>query len=127
LVEPARRLEASERTGPEGILTPLGEEEPERLAGLVRESGAEAVAICLLFSYLDPTHERRIAAHLRERLPGVHVSASHEALPRFREYERCSTTALDSYLSPLLCSYPGGPGEAAAESKLPQPLVMQSS
>src|SRR4029077_19787559 len=127
LVEPARRLEASERTGPEGILTPLGEEEPERLAGLVRESGAEAGAICLLFFYLDPTHQRPLAAHLRERLPGVHVSASHEVLPRFREYERCSTTAIDAYLSPLLGRYLGELGAAAAAAGLPEPQVMQSS
>jgi len=127
LVEPGLRLEADERTGPGGILTPLGEEEPERLAARVRESGAESVAICLLFSYLDPTHERRIAAHLRERLPGVHVSASHEVLPRFREYERCSTTAIDAYLSPLLGRYLDELGKAAVKAKLPQPLVMQSS
>jgi N-methylhydantoinase A len=85
------------------------------------------VAICLLFSYLDPSHERRLAAHLRERLPGVHVSASHEVLPRFREYERGSTTAIDAYLSPLLGRYLGQLGEATAQAGLPEPLVMQSS
>ena len=60
-------------------------------------------------------------------LPGLHVSASHEVLPRFREYERCSTTAIDAYLSPLLGRYLGRLGEAAAAAGLPQPLVMQSS
>src|SRR5262249_51625093 len=93
------RFEADERIGPEGVVTALDEAEPERLATEIERSGAESVAICLLFSYLDPGHEQRIAAHLRERLPGVHVSASHEVLPRFREYERCSTTAIDAYLS----------------------------
>jgi N-methylhydantoinase A len=127
LVEPGWRLEADERIGPAGVLAPLGEDEPERLAALLRELGAESVAICLLFSYLDPSHEQRIAAHLRERLPGVHVSASHEVLPRFREYERCSTTAIDAYLSPLLGRYLGRLGEATSEAGLPQPLVMQSS
>jgi N-methylhydantoinase A len=127
LVERALRFEADERTGPDGVIAPLGEGEPQRLAGLLRESGAESVAICLLFSYLDPSHERRIAAHLREALPDLHVSASHEVLPRFREYERCSTTAIDAYLSPLLGRYLGRLGEAAAEAGLPQPLVMQSS
>jgi len=127
LIERELRFEAAERTGPEGIVTPLADEEPERLARLIAASGAESVAICLLFSYLDPAHERRIAAHLRERLPGIHVSASHEVLPRFREYERCSTTAIDAYLSPLLGRYLGQLGEAAAEAGLPQPLVMRSS
>jgi len=127
LVEPELRFEAAERIGPDGVVSPLGDDEPERLADLVRGQDAESVAICLLFSYLDPSHERRIAEHLRERLPGVHVSASHEVLPRFREYERCSTTAVDAYLSPLLGRYLGRLGEAAAAAGLPQPLVMQSS
>ncbi len=127
LVERALRFEADERTGPEGVVTPLGEEEPQRLAELLRESGAESVAICLPFSYLDPSHERRIAAHLREALPDLHVSASHEVLPRFREYERGSTTAIDAYLSPLLGRYLARLGEAAGNAGLPRPLVMQSS
>jgi N-methylhydantoinase A len=127
LIEPDLRLEADERNGPDGVVEPLGDREPERLAELLRERGAESVAICLLFSYLDPAHERRIAAHLRERLPGVHVSASHEVLPRFREYERCSTTAIDAYLSPLLGRYLGQLGAAASAGGLPEPQVMQSS
>jgi N-methylhydantoinase A/oxoprolinase/acetone carboxylase beta subunit len=127
LIEEELRFEAVERSGPQGVIEPLGEAEPDRLTGLVRDSGAEAVAICLLFSYLEPDHERRIAAHLRSELPGVHVSASHEVLPRFREYERCSTTAIDAYLSPLLGRYLGRLEEAARGAGLPAPLVMQSS
>ncbi|HET9153806.1 MAG TPA: hydantoinase/oxoprolinase family protein [Solirubrobacterales bacterium] len=127
LVDDELRFEAAERVGPEGVVEPLAEGEPERLAAAIAASGAEAVAICLLFSYLEPGHERRIAAALRERLPGVHVSASHEVLPRFREYERCSTTVIDAYLSPLLGRYLGRLGEAAREAGLPQPLVMRSS
>src|SRR6478672_235608 len=127
LVDPELKFDAAERTGPDGVVEPLGEDEPERLAAAIEASGAEAVAVCLLFSYLDPGHEKAIAAHLRERLPGVHVSTSHEVLPRFREYERCSTTVIDAYLSPLLGRYLGRLGEAAAEAGLPQPLVMRSS
>jgi N-methylhydantoinase A len=127
LVADELRFEVAERTGPEGVVEPLGEDEPERLAAAIAESDAEAVAICLLFSYLDPGHERRLATALRERLPGVHVSASHEVLPRFREYERCSTTVIDAYLSPLLGRYLGRLSEAAEEAGLPEPLVMRSS
>jgi N-methylhydantoinase A len=127
LVGPELRFEAEERVGPDGIVEPLADSEPERLAAAIEASGAEAVAICLLFSYLDPAHERRIAEHLRRRLPGVHVSASHDVLPRFREYERCSTTVVDAYLSPLLGRYLGTLGGAADEAGLPQPLVMRSS
>jgi N-methylhydantoinase A len=127
LIEEGLRFEARERIGPEGVVEPLGEGEPARLAGLLGESGVEAVAICLLFSYLEPEHERRLAEHLRRELPGVHVSASHEVLPRFREYERCSTTAIDAYLSPLLGRYLERLGESAARAGLPQPRVMRSS
>jgi N-methylhydantoinase A len=127
LIEPELRFEAAERVGPDGVVEPLGAGEPERLAAALRESGAESVAICLLFSHLDPSHEREIAVHLRRELPGLHVSASHEVLPRFREYERCSTTAIDAYLSPLLGRYLGALGAAAGAAGLPQPLVMRSS
>jgi len=127
LVDAELRFEAAERTGPDGEVEPLAEGEPQRLAELIRASGAESVAICLLFSYLDAAHEREIAEHLRRELPEIHVSASHEVLPRFREYERCSTTTIDAYLSPLLGRYLRRLGGAASEAGLPQPLVMQSS
>jgi N-methylhydantoinase A len=127
LVAPELRFEASERVGPEGTITALDAAEPGRLASLVRDSGAESVAVCLLFSYLDPAHERAIAERLRDELPGVHVSASHEVLPRFREHERCSTTTIDAYLSPLLGRYLERLGGAARTAGLPPPVVMRSS
>ena len=102
--------------------------EVERLAAAVARGGAESVAICLLFSYLDPAP--RASASRRacgSALPGVHVSASHEVLPRFREYERCSTTVDRRLPLPLLGRYLSALGEAAAAAGLPQPLVMQSS
>jgi N-methylhydantoinase A len=127
LIAPELKLEAAERTGPEGIVERLAEGEPERLAAALAEGGAESVAICLLFSYLDPTHERRLAEALRKRLPDLHVSASHEVLPRFREYERASTTAIDAYLSPLLGRYLGRLADATGKAGLPVPQVMLSS
>jgi N-methylhydantoinase A len=127
LIAPEMKLEAAERTGPEGIVEPLAEGESERLAAALADLGAESVAICLLFSYLDPTHERRLAEHLRAALPDLHVSASHEVLPRFREYERASTTAIDAYLSPLLARYLGRLEEATDAAGLPAPQVMLSS
>ena len=127
LVDDGLRFGARERTGPEGVIDPLSEAEVGRLARAVEESGAESVAVCLLFSYLDPAHERVIAARLRDELPGVHVSPSHEVLPQFREYERCSTTVIDAYLSPLVGHYLERLGAVAAERGLPEPLVMKSS
>jgi N-methylhydantoinase A len=79
----------------------------------------EAVAVCLLFSFLHPEHERRVGEALRAALPGVGVSLSIELLPEFREYERSSTTVANAYLAPSLSAY-------LAEIE-PSPLVMQSS
>lgn len=127
LVPPELRMEARERIGAEGIVEALSEEEVSRLVDEVREAGAESVAVCLLFSFADPSHEARIAEGLREALPGVHVSASSEVLPAFREYERCSTTAIDAYLSPLLGRYLEHLGAACGERGIPEPVVMRSS
>jgi N-methylhydantoinase A len=127
LVAGELRFGAQERVAPEGIVEPLTSAELDRLVGAIGESGAESVAVCLLFSYLDPAHERAIGDRLRDRLPNVHVSSSHEVLPQFREYERCSTTVIDAYLSPLLGRYLERLGSAARDRGLPEPLVMKSS
>src|SRR2546427_6821998 len=127
LVPDELRFAARERTGPEGVTEPLADTELDRVATFARASDVESVAVCLLFSYLDPAHERAIAERLRAELPGLHVSVSHEVLPQFREYERCSTTVIDAYLSPLLGRYLERLASAAAEWELPEPLVMKSS
>ncbi len=127
LVADGDRIEAGERVGPEGVIEPLADGELERIVAECRRIDPRSVAVCLLFSYLDPDHERAIAARLRAELPGVHVSASHEVLAQFREYERCSTTVIDAYLSPLLGTYLERLGEAAGGRGLPQPSVMMSS
>ena len=99
------RFEAAERIGVTEVLEELADEEVGRLVEELRAARAESVAVCLLFAFRDPSHERRIASALREALPDLHVSASHEVLPAFREFERFSTTVIDAYLSPLLGRY----------------------
>jgi N-methylhydantoinase A len=127
LVAEALRFGAAERIGPGGAIDPLTDDEVDRIGREIEAAKPEAVAICLLFSYLDADHERRLAEVLRERLPDTHVSASHEVLPQFREYERCSTTVIDAYLSPLCASYLDRLAEAARSRGLPEPAVMKSS
>ena len=121
------RIGACERIGPDGVVTPLEDREIERIGDEVDRLEPESVAICLLFSFAEPAHERRLAAALRERFPGLHVSVSSEVLPRFREYERCATTVLDAYLSPLLGGYLRQLAERCRELGVPGPLIMQSS
>ena len=127
LVPVELRVSVRERMGPEGVVEPLTPDEVERVVAAVRDMEPESVAICLLFSYLDPSHERMLAERLREELPDVHVSPSHEVLPRFREYERCSTAVIDAYLSPPIGRYLRHLTARAGEMGLPEPLVMLSS
>jgi N-methylhydantoinase A len=89
-----------ERIGPEGVVEPLG--------SIPDVGDAEAIAVCLLFSFRDPSHELAVARELRRRHPDAHVVASCEVAPEFREYERASTTAADAYLGPLVSRYLDG-------------------
>ena len=120
LVPLERCVGVSERIGPEGVLRPL---DLDSLPAI----DAEAVAVCLLFAFRDPTHERLVAAELRRRLPDAHVVASHEVAPEFREYERASTTAADAYLGPVVSRYLRALAAAAGAAGLPEPLVLRSS
>ena len=98
----AASLGALERVGARGqVLHPLSSREIQRIVREVRRRKPEAVAICLLFSFLRPEHERRLA----DALPDLPVSVSHEVLAEFREYERASTTVLDAYVKPLVTRY----------------------
>jgi N-methylhydantoinase A len=109
-----------ERIGPEGVVVPLDLES-------LPELDAEAIAVCLLFSFRDSSHERAVADGLRRRYPDAHVVASHEVAPEFREYERASTTAVDAYLGPSLAVYLRGLSETCVAAGLPEPLVLRSS
>ncbi len=109
------------RLGPDGELVPL------ELASLPDLGDPEAIAVCLLFSFRDPTHERAVADELRRRHPGARVVVSHEVAPEFREYERASTTVADAYLGPVAGGYLERLAAAASAAGLPEPLVMLSS
>ena len=103
-----RRLcfEVRERIGADGdIVVDLAQEEMSRVAEVVRESRAESVVIALLFSYLNPVHEKRLKAYLEHALPGKFIVASAEVTPEFREFERASTAALVGYLQPMFDRY----------------------
>ncbi|MFN2469098.1 MAG: hydantoinase/oxoprolinase family protein [Gaiellaceae bacterium] len=120
LVPLERCFGVRERMGPDGVLEPLD-------LGSLPEIDAEAVAVCLLFSFCHPAHEQAVADELRRRLPGARVVASHEISPEFREYERASTAAADAYLGPAVARYLAGLGRLCAERGLPEPFVMRSS
>src|SRR4051794_15299090 len=102
LVPPELRIPVPERTGPDGVLRELDE---EALRAALGELDAEAAAVCLLWGFRHPEHERRVASLLEETASGIHLSTSHETAGVFREYERCATTVVDAALSPLLRGY----------------------
>jgi len=86
---------------------PLEEAGVRAAAARLREAGVEAVAVMLLFSFLNPAHEDRVGAILADELPGVAVSLSSRVVPEYREYVRASTTAMNASLLPLLGEYLG--------------------
>ncbi len=86
-------------------LEPLDEDGVRRAAAELRQEGVEAVAVCFLFSYLNPAHEDRARAILAEELPGVFVTTSASVAPQFREFERFTTASLSAFIGPKVSRY----------------------
>ena len=120
-------VEVDERMGPDGVVRPLAEESVRRAARRLARGRVEAVAVCLLFAFLDPAHEARAAAILREALPDAFVVASHEVAAEVREFERATTATVDAALGPPTGRYLGRLRAATEEAGLPEPHVMLSS
>ena len=100
------RLEVDERLYATGeVLTRLDEQSAASTIAALKAADVESIAVCLLHSYANPIHEKRMGELLREQFPQAYVSLSHEILREFREYERTSTTALNSYVGPLVSRY----------------------
>ncbi len=117
----------AERTLPDGaILAALDPATLPSLVAAVRASGAESVAVSLLFSFANPAHERAVGDALAAL--GIPVSLSHQILPEFREYERASTVAVNTYLAPRMSRYLGElESRITAEHAGASVSVMQSS
>ena len=104
LVPDELRLEAEERLDHRGeVLQPLDDGQVEGLLDRLEGEGVESLAVCFLFSFLNPQHERLVAEAARRR--GLFVSPSHEVLPEHREYERTSTTVANAYIAPVMARY----------------------
>ncbi|RLV55080.1 hydantoinase/oxoprolinase family protein [Aeromicrobium phragmitis] len=129
LVSRHARTEVTERVRHTGrIETPLDESEVRAAVRELRAQGVEAVAVCLLYSYVDATHEQRIAEILREEFPEAYVSLSSEVLPEFREYERLSTVVTNAFVGPVVYRYLAALREnLAAQGLRAVPHVTQSN
>ncbi|MBA3809849.1 MAG: hydantoinase/oxoprolinase family protein, partial [Solirubrobacterales bacterium] len=127
LVAKDLRFAVPERVGAEGTLQALEEKAARALVEELAVARPDAVAVSLLHSYRDGTHERMLGELVAELLPEAQLSLSSELVGTFREYERTATTVLDAALSPLLSAYLARLARDSGASSLPAPLVMQSS
>ena len=99
----------------------------ESLDYLVAE-GAEALAVCYLFSYLNPAHEQRTAEIIRDRYPDLYASLSHQVIPQIKEFDRLSTTVVNSYVGPVFSRYLSNLAQRfEAYPRLSDVLIMQSN
>ena len=107
LVPRELRFEVDERVTAEGeVLRAPDDAELDALAETILAAGVDSVAVALLFSFLNPDHERRVKEALQRRLPDdIPVSLSADVVPEFREFERTTTTALNAYVAPVMRSY----------------------
>jgi N-methylhydantoinase A len=126
-----RRLigEVTERILADGtVRTPLDEADARRAIRQLAARGVTALAVCLLHAYVNPAHERRIAAIAAEEAPHLTVTLSHEVSPTFREYERTSTTVVNAYVMSIVRAYLHGLATAMSERGYRgRFFVMQSS
>jgi N-methylhydantoinase A len=118
LAHRAHRKTVRERLVPPrgDVLVPLDEDDVRRAARELRDEGVEAVAVCFLFSYLDPVHEDRAAAIVREEHPQAFVTTSSSVYPQFREFERFTTAAANAYVGPPVRDYMERLASRAAEA-----------
>lgn len=129
IVPRRRRLTVPERLAADGhALEPLDEGAARRAIERLARQGVESVAICTLFSFVNPTHERRLGELVAEMLPDADVSLSHQVMPKAPEFERTSTTVVNAYIGPRVSRYLDRLTERLAEAGYRQQLlVMQSS
>ena len=124
----ARRKGVIERIGSDGsVLVPLDESSVRAAARDLIAQGVDSIAICFLFSFLNPDHEARARDIVAAEFPGLKISVSHEIDPTFREYERTVVTAFDAYVKPVVDSYLARlDGELKAAGVSNEPKIMQS-
>lgn len=87
------------------VLTPLDEEAVRKTVKKIKADGITAVAVCFLFSFLNPVHEHRVREIIQEEIPEAFISLRSDIAPRFREYESFTTTCLNSYVGPKTAVY----------------------
>ncbi len=129
IVPRRKRAGVAERVDYTGkVIVPLDEEEARQAVRRFKDYGVESIAVCFLFSYVNPAHELRLREIIHEEHPEATVSLSHEIIPQVREFERFSTTVVNAYVSPHLKKYLTHLARAFADRNFSgELLVMQSN
>ena len=128
LVPRSRAFEVHERIDAHGnVVEALDEDTLRCIAEQLHALGIQAVAVSLLFSFLNPMHEIRIGEFLRELVPEVEVSLSHRVFGQWREYERTSTTVIDAYLKPVVREYAVDLERFGRDHRISRLLIMRSN
>lgn len=110
------------------VETPLDEEETRQVVRYLKAQGVEAIAVCTLFSFINPVHEERIEEIIHEEFPEVYVTTSSRLAPEFREFSRMSTTVMNSYLGPVMKKYVNNFRDSIADIGIKaEPYVTQSN
>lgn len=106
LVPRRLRLGITERVKYDGtIIRELDEDSVRRACDICKKENVKSIAVCFLFSFLNPEHERRVREIIKEELPDVFISLSSDISPQIREYERTSTTVINAYVTPIVSTY----------------------
>ncbi len=110
------------------VETPLDEEDVRKTVRWLKEQGVAAIAVCTLFSFINPVHEERIEAIIHEEFPEAYVTISSKLAPEFREFSRMSTTVMNSYLGPVMEKYVNNFRDSIAKIGIRvEPYVTQSN
>ncbi|HKA15588.1 MAG TPA: hydantoinase/oxoprolinase family protein [Myxococcota bacterium] len=109
------------------VVTPLDEGAVRAAVQRLRRQGIESIAVCFLFSFLNPAHEQRVREIIREEYPDARVSLSHEVMPTAPEFERTSTTLVDAYVGPKLSRYLDRLERALREAGYARDLLIMQS
>ncbi len=123
------RLEVPERALATGeIRTPLDLDAVREAVRTLRDAEVESIAVCLLYSYLNPAHEDAIGQIIADEFPDAYLSLSHDVLAEFREYERLSTTVVNSFVGPIMSRYIRRLRDRFAQAGIPvEPYITQSN
>src|SRR5882757_5849418 len=128
LVERRLRVEVDERVNAQGgIDRPLDEASVERAARFLLDEGVEAIAVCLLHSYLNPAHEQRVKEIVTRLAPNMTLCISAEVLPVINEYERSSTSVINAYVRPIVERYLNRLAGEVARIGIEAPLLLMQS